>query len=159
MGAWEKTLNLANAYALQSRLEALGAQVTLTQEDATMTLNDRMALAQAHDADVFISCHHNSLSETVDSNQAAGIEVYYYNQQSASFAENIGSQLAKITGRKLRFTEQSWYRVTMMTSCPAVLVESGFLCNPAEYEAVSNEFAMYQYANAVTDAILQLFLS
>lgn len=159
MGAWEKTLNLANAYALQSRLEALGAQVTLTQEDATMTLNDRMALAQAHDADVFISCHHNSLSETVDSNQAAGIEVYYYNQQSASFAENIGSQLTKITGRKLRFTEQSWYRVTMMTSCPAVLVESGFLCNPAEYEAVSNEFAMYQYANAVTDAILQLFLS
>lgn len=157
-GPWEKTLNLANAYALQSRLEALGATVTLTQEDETMTLNDRMALAQAHNADVFISCHHNSLSETVDSNTAAGIEIYYYNQQSESFAENIGSQLEKITGRTLRFTEQSWYRVTMMTACPSVLVESGFLCNPAEYEQISDDFAMYQYANAVSDAVLQLFM-
>lgn len=157
-GAWEKTLNLANAYALQSRLQALGAQVTLTQEDETMTLNDRMALAQAQDADVFLSCHHNSLSETIDSNTAAGIELFYYNNQSASFAENIGKQLSEITGRKLRFAEQSWYRVTMMTACPSVLVESGFLCNPNEYEKMSNDFAMYQYANAVTDAIFQLFL-
>lgn len=157
-GAWEKTLNLANAYALQSRLQALGAQVTLTQEDETMTLNDRMALAQAQDADVFLSCHHNSLSETIDSNTVAGIEIYYYNNQSASFAENIGAQLSELTGRKLRFTEQSWYRVTMMTACPSVLVESGFLCNPKEYEKMSNEFAMNQYANAVTDAIFQLFL-
>lgn len=156
-GPWEKTLNLANAYALQSRLEALGATVTLTQEDETMTLNDRMALAQTKDADVFISCHHNALSETADGNNAAGIEVFYYNDQSKDFADQIGSGLSELTGRKLRFTEQSWYRVTMMTACPSVLVESGFLCNPLEYEEIASDFAMQQYANAVADAVIKLF--
>ncbi len=156
-GPWEKTLNLANAYALQSRLEALGAAVTLTQDDETMTLNDRMALAQTQDADVFISCHHNALSETGDGNNAAGIEVFYYNDQSKDFADQIGFGLSELTGRKLRFTEQSWYRVTMMTSCPSVLVESGFLCNPLEYEEIAGDFAMHQYANAVADAVIKLF--
>lgn len=156
-GPWEKTLNLANAYALQSRLEALGATVTLTQEDETMTLNDRMELTQAQDADVFISCHHNALSETVDGNNAAGIEVFYYNDQSKYFADQIGTGLSELTGRKLRFTEQSWYRVTMMTACPSVLVESGFLCNPSEYEKIASDFAMQQYANAVADAVIKLF--
>ncbi len=156
-GPWEKTLNLANAYALQSRLEALGATVTLTQEDETMTLNDRMELAQTQDADVFISCHHNALSETADGNNAAGIEVFYYNDQSKDFADQIGAGLSELTGRNLRFTEQSWYRVTMMTARPSVLVESGFLCNPAEYEEIASDFAMQQYANAVADAVIKLF--
>lgn len=156
-GAWEKTLNLANAYALRSRLEALGASVHITQEDSSMTLNERMELSQKLDADLFISCHHNALSETVDSNTVSGIEVFYYNEQSERFAQNIGESLSQNTGRKLRFVNQSWYRVTMMSACPSVLVESGYLCSPAEYEKLATEFGMYQYANAVSDAVLQYF--
>ncbi len=156
-GPWENILNYADSCALQSRLEALGATVHLTQRNETMTLNERMAMAEQVDADMFISSHHNSLSEQVDSNKVEGIEVYYYNGQSQVFAENIGANLASVTGRKLRFVNWSWYRVTMLTSCPAVLVESGYICSPAEFDRIASDFGMFQYANGVADAVLQYF--
>ncbi len=114
-------------------------------------------MAEQVDADMFISSHHNSLSEQVDSNKVEGIEVYYYNGQSQVFAENIGANLASVTGRKLRFVNWSWYRVTMLTSCPAVLVESGYICSPAEFDRIASDFGMFQYANGVADAVLQYF--
>ena len=122
-----------------------------------MTLNDRIQLAETLDADVFISSHHNSLGENVDSNDVSGIEVYYYNSQSEPFAQAIGENLSQDTGRKLRWAQWSWYRVTMMTARPAVLIESGYICNPSEYEEIANEQAMYRYANAVADAVLAYF--
>ena len=43
----------------------------------------------------------------------------------------------------------------MTYACPSVLVESGFLSNPTEYESLCNEYAMFRYGIAVTDAVLQ----
>lgn len=154
-GPAENLLNLANSYALRSRLTAMGADVRILQENTDSSLDQRLALSQKYDADLFISSHHNSLSETVDSNGVTGVEIYYWNDWSGGFAQNIGENLSAQTGRKLRAVTQSWYRVTMMYACPAVLVESGFVSNPAEYGNLANEYAMYRYANAVTDAVLQ----
>lgn len=154
-GPAENLMNLANSYALRSRLTALGADVRILQENTDSSLDQRLALAQKYDADLFISSHHNSLSETVDSNGVTGVEVYYWNDWSGGFAQNIGENLSVQTGRKLRAVTQSWYRVTMMYRCPAVLVESGFVSNPAEYENLASDYAMFRYANAVTDAVLQ----
>ncbi len=154
-GPTEALLNLADSYALRSRLTALGADVHILQENTDSTLNNRLALCQQLDADLFISSHHNSISETVDANQVTGIEVYYWNDWSADFARNIGENLSAQTGRKVRDITQSWYRVTMTYACPSVLVESGFLSNPTEYESLCNEYAMFRYGIAVTDAVLQ----
>ena len=122
-----------------------------------MTLNDRMERTAQLDADVFISCHHNSISELVDSNEVSGIEVYYYEDQAGPFAQAAGASLAEDTGRRLRWVEQSYYRVTMTTLCPAILVESGYICNPLEYEEICNPFAMFCYGNAIADAVVQYF--
>ncbi len=97
------------------------------------------------------------ITPSQNSNKVEGIEVYYYNGQSQVFAENIGANLASVTGRKLRFVNWSWYRVTMLTSCPAVLVESGYICSPAEFDRIASDFGMFQYANGVADAVLQYF--
>ena len=156
-GPTEKQLNLANAYALQRRLEALGATVHLLQEDESMTLNDRMEKTAQLDADVFISCHHNSISELVDSNTVSGIEIYYYEDLAGPFAQAAGASLAEDTGRRLRWVEQSYYRVTMTTLCPAILVESGYICNPVEYEGICSPFSMFCYGNAIADAVVQYF--
>lgn len=156
-GPSESILNLANSYILRSRLEALGATVHLAANNGNTTLNERLEFAQKYDADLFISSHHNSLAESSDANSAAGIEVYFWNEQSKQFADQIAANLSQQTNRRLRFTQQSWYRVTMMMACPAVLVESGFVCNPAEYENMANDYAMYRYGNAVADAVLQYF--
>lgn len=156
-GPTEKVLNLADALATQKRLQALGATVYITQQDETMTLNDRMAFTEKYDADVFISMHHNSLVESTNATDIGGIEVYYYNDQSGPFAQDIGDLLCAQTGRALRFTEQTYYRVTMLYSCPAVLVESGYITSPSEYENLADPNSMTAYAYAITDAVLKLF--
>ncbi|MCI8649549.1 MAG: family 10 glycosylhydrolase [Anaerotruncus sp.] len=156
-GPLESSFNLANAYALRNRLEALGATVYLTHENDTLSLNGRLQLAQEYDADLFLSCHHNSLSESADANTVSGVEAYYYTDASKRLADLASANLAGDTGRDLRFTEQSWYRVTMMTACPAILLESGYLCNPVEYEQLASEYSMYLYGNAVADAVVEYF--
>ena len=158
-GSAEKAFNLANSRSLQARLEAFGAEVYLVHEDtADTSLNARLEFAQKMDADVFISSHHNSVALSSNGGLASGIEVYYWNDQSADFAAQIGENLSTQSGRAIRNIEQSFYRVTMMTSCPAVLVESGFLCNPTEYEELAKPFSMFRYGNAVADAVLAYFL-
>lgn len=156
-GAVESTLNLADSYSIRSRLEVLGATVHMVHENATVSLNERLEFAQKMDADVFISSHHNSVAETSDGGKPTGIEVYYWNDSSAAFAEQIGNNLAAQNERNMRGAEQSFYRVTMMTACPAVLVESGFISNPLEYEQIATPYAMMRYGNAVADAVLQYF--
>ena len=52
-----------------------------------------------YDADLFISCHHNSLGVTADSVGVSGIEVYYWNDQSQRLAELAGQSLAEDSGR------------------------------------------------------------
>lgn len=156
-GAWEREFNLSNAAVLKQRLEAFGATVHILHDNADMTLDERMALTDAYDADIFISCHHNSSNENNDTNEVNGIEVYYYNDQSAPFAEDIGNFLSAVTGRTLRFTEQTYFRVTMTPACPAVLIESGYVVSPSEYEKLATVYDQLSYGYAVADAVVEIF--
>ncbi len=74
-GILEKDIVLAVAKKLAKRLKAeLGIQVVLTREEDTFVpLEDRTAVANAEDADLFISLHVNSSPNT----EAKGIEIYY----------------------------------------------------------------------------------
>lgn len=74
-GIAEKDIVLAVAKKLAKRLKAdLGIQVVLTREDDTfIPLEDRTAVANAEDADLFISLHVNSSPNP----EARGIETYY----------------------------------------------------------------------------------
>lgn len=74
-GIPEKDIVLAVAKKLAKRLKAdLGIQVVLTREDDTfIPLEDRTAVANAEDADLFISLHVNSSPNP----EARGIETYY----------------------------------------------------------------------------------
>lgn len=74
-GIAEKDIVLAVAKKLAKRLKAeLDIQVVLTREDDTfIPLEDRTAVANAEDADLFISLHVNSSPNP----EARGIETYY----------------------------------------------------------------------------------
>lgn len=74
-GILEKDIVLAVAKKLAKRLRAeLGIQVVLTREDDSfIPLEDRTAVANAEDADLFISLHVNSSPNP----EAKGVETYY----------------------------------------------------------------------------------
>ena len=155
-GPTEKDLNFVNAYAVKQVLEALGATVHLVSEDnARLSFEERMDPARSMRADFFLSFHHNSTGESTDSSKSFGTEVYYHEEQSKAFAENILSSITTAAQRNARGAYQSYYRVTRMTYAPSLLVELGFVVNPVEYEDLCQSIRIYQTALGVADGIIR----
>ena len=48
-----------------------------------------------------------------------------------------------------------YYYVTRNTTCPAVLLEIGFMVNPTEYEQVTSAPVIWREAEAVVQSILE----
>ncbi len=80
-GGLEKDITLSVAKRLRTLIESrLGLKVYLTREDdRTMSLDDRAAFANSHQADVFLSIHANSAVRPA----LKGAEVYYLTVERA----------------------------------------------------------------------------
>ena len=81
-GVFEKQVTLAVAQLVRDRLAAQGIDVVMTRDrDATLTLRQRVALANQRAADVFVSIHANASPERVQRGfetfvlTAAGVDV------------------------------------------------------------------------------------
>ncbi len=85
-GLKEKNLALAVSQKLKARLEqSLNAKVLLTRDrDVTLGLPDRVALANRHQPDLFISIHANSMPTRQSRATTQGIETFFL---SASASE------------------------------------------------------------------------
>ncbi len=156
--AMEKDITLATAIAVQKRLESLGATAYLCRsDDSDLSMNDRMTMTRARDADLFISLHCNSVGYAQNANTAKGAEVYYYEDIAAPLASTLSATLSDYTNRTDRGAKRSNYRVTLNTFAPSVLVEMGFLTNPVEYDSMASKQGIYQTANAIGDGVLAFF--
>ncbi len=155
-GTTEKTVNLALTLAVQERLEQLGATVLMTRTDDTFpTLQDRWAMQQKDRPDFFIALHHNSTGLTKDTSEAKGLEVYYFDRVSASFAQNLMDSVAAASGRITDTPKWNYFYVTRTTSAPSVLFEFGYLVNPQEYEDCTSEAGIRAAAEGVAEGILR----
>lgn len=153
-GPAERELNYATAWAVKYRLEQLGAEVILVNEkDERLSFEERMEPARASRADFFLSFHHNSTGETSDSSKSTGTEVYYHEETSRLFAEKASDALYLATGRQQRGAIQSYYRVTRMTYAPSLLLELGFVSNPAEFENLCDPMNFLRTSYGVADAV------
>ncbi len=160
-GPTEDEINMAYALATEQILGELGADVTLTlypdqldEKEEKLVLFDRMKIAKEADADIFISMHHNSVDATADANNVTGLEVYYFTDRSKALAADIATSISASTGRPNRGDAQSYYVVTKMTYCPAVLTEIGYIVNPAEYEELLRPETIFRTAASFTKSIL-----
>ncbi|MFV0497792.1 MAG: N-acetylmuramoyl-L-alanine amidase [Candidatus Fimivivens sp.] len=158
-GPYERDINLANAQMLKMRLERLGATVVMTRtdNDTTLSLYDRMEIAQNTLPDFFISLHHNSVAESQDANSNSGVEAYYYEPFSRNFAQAATQSIAdNVYARDYRFFDWSYYTVTRMRYAPSILCEIGFMPNPVEFRNVCNLTEIHKTADALVLAMLNL---
>lgn len=159
-GPMEKQLNLAAAEVTKTRLESLGATVTMTRSDDTfIELDDRLAENEAQRPDFFLAMHHNSTAETVESSNISGVEVYYHTTLSEHYAQHLLEAVATETGRDANQYSQDYYRVTRSPVAPSALLEIGYLPNPYEYMDVCDPMSLYRVACAVSQAILDMIPS
>ncbi len=143
LGVTDAEVGLEVGLKLRDLLEAQGATVIMTREtDVRVALNDRPALANQVEADLFISIHGNAIDGRPDK---YGIETYYYAPSSnaqlyaqsavrASLAQCVSDGLGLTTGRPSEVRTAN-YAVLRENNHPSVLVETGYLSN-AEEEAL-----------------------
>jgi len=170
----EKDLTLSIARLIGASLTNAGLQVVYTRtNDATLTLDQRSLMARRAKADLFVSVHINRASNA----EAAGIETYvltpcgYSGTAEGSRVRGwqIGNRndfhntmLGYSIHRRLIAQAQSCDRglkrqsfsVLRETSCPAVLIEFGFLSNHAETVRMLDGAWQAKCAAAVTEGVL-----
>jgi N-acetylmuramoyl-L-alanine amidase len=190
-GLKEKDVALELAMELKQMLQLRdpGISVVLTRdEDRLVGLDERTAIANHNQAELFLSIHLNASPRQ----GATGAETYYlsteatddeartlaalenrsggsapsperdkldlvlwdlaqnqYLAESATLAEAIQRQLNQLAGTRNRGVRQAPFRVLEGAMMPAILVEVGFISNPAE-EA---RFQAARYRTRVVGAI------
>lgn len=151
----EKDLNLAEALAAKYRLEQLGATVLMTREDDSFpTLGDRVEMLNAAAPDFFISVHHNSTSLDKDAGGLVGTECYWFYTEGKPLAQALVDRMTAATGREARGVFYNYFYVTRSNLCPAVLLETGFVSSPAEYQSCAGEMGLWAEGGAIAQAVL-----
>ncbi len=177
----EKEFTLDWARRLGSLLATNGWQVFLTRtNDTDLSLSNRIAFAEAHKADVFLSLHFNSAAPD---EQQAGLETYcltptgmpstvtrgYNDDEALAFPNNafdaqnlqlalqVHRALLQVNGDHDRGVRRARYLgVLRGQNRPAILVEGGYLSNPREARLIAEPAYRQKLAEAVAEALEKL---
>lgn len=177
-GRFEKEFTLDWARRIKPLLEAEGWTVFLTRtSDVPVSLGDRVAFAIAHHADFFVSLHFNSAAP--DTKQH-GLEIYCltptgmpstltrgyadpWNEvlpgnacdaQNLQFAVHMQSALLHAIGMEDRGVRRARFiGVLRGQKCPAILIEAGYLSNPAEAAKIESADYRQKLAEAFANAL------
>ena len=166
----EKVYTLQIAKRLQTQLEKLGFRVIMTRTgDTYPTLQERAALCKKYKPDLYISIHCNSSTNKTP----AGIETYRavpvggtetkgskvktekqsaneFDANSSRLAYEMQKGLLAATGAADRGTRHQAIYVIGNATCPAVLLEVGYLSNDAELKKIASP----EYQNKIVSGIL-----
>ena len=149
----EKDLNMKVVHLVADQLRDERIRVVYTRQgDATQSLRNRVTVANGYPVALFVSIHHNAST----SEKPEGFETFYthpkpssvLNEQRKIFEVKKGDKFIDRRGELLasaiqtsscnatravdRGIKNSNMVLTRLVSCPAVLVECGFLSNPRE---------------------------
>ncbi|NQX44754.1 N-acetylmuramoyl-L-alanine amidase [Paenibacillus tritici] len=141
-GKLEKSFNLAVILKAGAILTQEGwADVIYTRtSDVTLGLQDRVNIAQAANATLFVSLHANSLDKGYPNrDKVNGSETYYSRSESLPLAEIMQKHLVAGTGFKDNGVRSKSLHVTRETKMPAILLEAGYLTNPGDEAALYSE--------------------
>jgi len=152
----EKEVNLLAARALRECLTDKGAEVFITREDdATLTLQQRIDIARDKGGDLLISLHHNALPDGVNPFGEFGAGTYYYQPHSRDLAREIQREV----GLELKLPDEGVFynnlALVRPTAMPAVLLEAAYVMLPEQEMLMQQEDYPDRLAQAVTAGIQQ----
>ncbi|MGE5196644.1 MAG: N-acetylmuramoyl-L-alanine amidase family protein [Anaerolineae bacterium] len=150
----EKRIALTTTLLAKKHLEAMGYPVVLTRsQDADLSLSQRAALANQHNASLFVSIHYNACKNS----EAKGVEVFYYlpliedwrTRASRRLGTTILKTLLEETQALSRGVKHANHHVTRETRMPAVLVEGGFMTNKEECTLLKDRIYLNKIAKGI----------
>ena len=177
---YEKEFTLDWARRLGWALATNGWRVLFTRtNDTDLSVSNRIAFAEAHKADLFLSLHFNS---SAPNDQQVGLETYCltptgmpstvtrgfgddpglafpnnaFDAQNLQFALRVHRALLQINGKHDRGVRRARFLgVLRGQHCPAILVEGGYLSNPQEAARIADPAYRQKLAEAVAQALTE----
>jgi N-acetylmuramoyl-L-alanine amidase len=181
---YEKNYTLPLALELRQQLQKAGFNVIMTRTtDKYVTLSDRSALANRHNADLFVSLHFNATP--TGRNEAKGPETYCITpiganssdeyvessqtgpsvgtgpamgnrneQKSLLLAYQVQKSLVDNLSANDRGVKRARFAVLRDTAMPAILIEGGFMSNPVESKKIFSAAYRRRMAEAIVKGIL-----
>lgn len=155
-GTLEKELTLRTAILLYDKLRASGANVILTRtNDSYFSLRSRVSTSQYHTADAFISLHYDSILDR----SVRGMTTYYFHSYQKPLAEAVHSSTLDQTKLKDRGARFGDYHVIRENNQKAILIELGYLSNPAEETTVTSPQYQEMAATGIFNGLAKFFKS
>lgn len=153
-GTYEKDITLDVAKRVEDLLKKSGFAVLMTRSNDTyVSLQDRVAMSENYNPDIFVSIHVNSSVRP----EITGVETHYYHQESMTLAQTVHSSLASAVDSPNRGLFKSKFYVINHTTDPAILVEIGFISNSAERAQLVGEKRKQATAKAIADGVKNYF--
>jgi len=177
-GRYEKDFTLDWARRLTPLLEQNGWRVLLTRtNDLEMSLLDRTAFAEEHEADLFLSLHFNASG---GNSEPAGVETYCltptgmpssvtrgytddvrevypnnaFDAANLQYAVRLHRAMLSVSGTADRGVRRARYQTVLCgQKCPAVLIEGGYLSNPSEAKRIASPEYRQKLAEAIAKAL------
>ena len=152
-GYYEKGVNLSIARKVASYLENSGIHVIMTRNsDTFIELNERAEIANLANADLFVSIHCDSHPKSSQNGYTLYVarSASWTSKKTAAAIEQAMAQ----TGLASVGIRNQDFRVLVRTSCPAVLVECGYLTNPYEAGLLYDSDFQDRIARAVANGIV-----
>lgn len=164
----EKDINLQIATKLANELENAGYKVVMTRTEdnglykeddinkKAVDLRARCEIAEKENADLLISIHQNSFSDS----SVRGGQTFYYTHSDK------GKKMATLIQKHLKSADKDntreakandSYYLLIHTPCICVIVECGFLSNAAETELLVTDEYQNRLVGSITDGVKEYF--
>lgn len=174
-GTVEKDINLDIALKLEKLLKFYGFDVIMTRTEDIMTCDDgldslrkrkisdihnRFDVLEKNPDAVFISIHQNKFED----NSQHGTQVFYSgnNDESKLLAESIQNSIVSVLQPdNSRVVKKSGSGIYLLyhAKLPAVLVECGFISNPAEVKKLNDEKYRMKIAILIADGLIKYLMN
>jgi N-acetylmuramoyl-L-alanine amidase len=154
-GKLEKDVNLDLALTLEKVLTEAGAEVRMIRtEDVGIDLEIRADAIREIKPDLAISLHRNSMGAGSDIRLYQGVLALYSHPQSIPLARCLSEALVK--GTTHQDGGMRWQSLAMcrIEECPTVLLELGFISNPADYERMNRKSTIQKEARAILQGLI-----
>jgi len=147
---YEKHLALDTAARLEGELKKRGYRTVMTRRsDYFISLPERVRITEKYRNAIFVSVHYNYTWKR----DVSGLETFYTSAKSRALASYVQSGMLRKVRAVNRGAKFARYYVIRNNSCPAILVECGFVSNPAERARMKSAWWRQALAEGIADGI------